>query len=106
MKIYSAKNPTQAHILAGLLESHGIDVQVQGDGLFSLKGEVPMTTETDPYLWLNDPSQAQQAKHILDAYEAKADAPKISWQCHQCEEEVEGEFEICWQCGAPKPCED
>lgn len=102
MKVYSAKNPTQAHILSGLMQSQGIDVEVKGDGLFGLKGEIPMTTETDPYLWLNNPAQYEQARQIIADYESEP-VLEQSWQCSHCEEVIEGHFGACWQCGAMKP---
>ena len=39
MKIFSASNPTEAHIICGLLESENIACEVRGEGLFGLKGE-------------------------------------------------------------------
>ena len=38
MKIFSASNPTEAHIICGLLESENIACEVRGEGLFGLKG--------------------------------------------------------------------
>ncbi|MEZ9549197.1 putative signal transducing protein, partial [Vibrio crassostreae] len=55
MKIFSASNPTEAHIICGLLESENISCEVRGEGLFGLKGEIPFTEETDPYVWLYEP---------------------------------------------------
>lgn len=39
MKIFSAANPTEAHIICGLLESEKIACEVRGEGLFGLKGK-------------------------------------------------------------------
>ncbi len=41
MKIFSASNPTEAHILCGLLQQQGIDAEVRGEGIFGLRGELP-----------------------------------------------------------------
>ena len=39
MKIFSASNPTEAHIICGLLESENIACEVRGEDLFGLKGK-------------------------------------------------------------------
>jgi hypothetical protein len=39
-------NPTDAHLLKGLLESEGIEAVVQGEFLWIARGEVPITTDT------------------------------------------------------------
>lgn len=102
MKIYSAKNPTQAHILRGLLETQGIDVEVRGDGIFGLKGEIPMTCDTDPYLWLHNPNQHAKARQLIKEYEEAYSVDDKPWQCKQCDEFIDGNFGVCWQCGASK----
>ena len=37
MKTFSASNPTEAHIICGLLESENIACEVRGEDLFGLK---------------------------------------------------------------------
>ncbi|GAK85004.1 hypothetical protein JCM19238_2584 [Vibrio ponticus] len=41
MKIFSAANPPQAHIVCELLRANGITCEVRGEGIFGLQGEVP-----------------------------------------------------------------
>ena len=65
MKIFSASNPTEAHIICGLLESENIACEVRGEGLFGLKGEIPFTEETDPYVWLYEPELASKALSLI-----------------------------------------
>ena len=69
MKIFSASNPTEAHIICGLLESENIACEVRGEGLFGLKGEIPFTEDTDPYVWLYEPEQANKARVIVNEYQ-------------------------------------
>ena len=49
MKLFVAQNPPQAHILCELLLSHNIQVEVRGEGMFGLQGELPMDDSSLPY---------------------------------------------------------
>ncbi len=42
MKIYIAKNPAEAHIVCELLKTEQIACEVRGEGMFGLKGELPL----------------------------------------------------------------
>lgn len=99
MKIFSAHNPIEAHIVRGLLESQNIHAKVHSDNIFSLKGEIPMTNDTDPYVWLIDHRFAKQAKAIITEYENRKEDEHPNWICSQCNESVEAIFAVCWNCG-------
>jgi hypothetical protein len=34
---------------------------------------------------------------------ALAEAPAETWRCTRCNEQVEGQFDVCWSCGSPRP---
>jgi len=102
MNIYSAANPTEAHILCELLKQHNIKAEVRGEGIFSLRGELPMTEESDPYVWLLNPRQQSEATQIVDEFKHhQHNSPE--WRCNHCNEINEGQFAICWQCGESAP---
>jgi hypothetical protein len=53
------------------------------------------------------PSNAVRARQII-ARHLKGASPSDAalapaWQCAMCGEMVEGQFQACWNCGAPKP---
>ncbi|MPW35484.1 DUF2007 domain-containing protein [Vibrio sp. B1Z05] len=99
MKLYVAQNPPQAHILCELLRSHRIQVEVRGEGLFGLQGELPMDDSSLPYLWLVDEHKQQQAKALIAEFEDRHNHSS-DWRCDDCGEINEGQFALCWQCGA------
>lgn len=99
MKIFSAQNPVEAHIVSGLLNSQGIEATVHSDNIFSLKGEIPMTSDTDPYVWLMDDDFEIKAKSIIADYEEHKEVSLPDWLCNQCNELVEAQFAVCWNCG-------
>jgi hypothetical protein len=51
-KIYTARSPFDAHLLKGALEGEQIEAIVQGDFLWGARGEVPITPETCPSVWI------------------------------------------------------
>ncbi|WP_086984015.1 putative signal transducing protein [Vibrio aphrogenes] len=101
MKIFSASNPVEAHIVCELLKSHHINAKVHAEHTFSLKGELPLTQDSDPYVWLMDERDQQQARQLIAEYEQENNGP--SWQCPSCQETIENQFAVCWNCGAVNP---
>lgn len=104
MKIFVAKNPAEAHIVCGLLLAENIRCEVRGEGLFGLKGEIPFSDDSDPYVWLQRPEQALVAKGVVQDYIFQSESNiQSNWVCGHCEEENEPQFGACWQCGKPSP---
>tara|TARA_Y100000589_G_C26813431_1_gene490820 strand:- start:85 stop:435 length:351 start_codon:yes stop_codon:yes gene_type:complete len=105
LKVYTAENPTEAHIVKGILESGGIESVVKDIMLFSARGELPITPETAPTVWVIEESRYNEAQRIVRRYEQRnADKllPKETWLCPACGEKLEGQFTHCWQCGTPR----
>jgi len=103
-QVYSAEHPAEAHIVRGILESGGIEAVVKGDILFSARGEIPITAETAPSVWIVEESRYNEARRIIRRYEL-ANSGKLRsgevWFCPSCGERLEGQFTHCWKCGAP-----
>jgi hypothetical protein len=105
LKVYSARNPTEAHLLKGILASYGIACEVRGESLFGLRGEVPLTPDTAPSVWILDDADNDEAGRILKGYEKSNmldGSDKESWICRYCGEDSEGQFTKCWNCGRPR----
>ncbi|NOI81586.1 DUF2007 domain-containing protein [Vibrio tubiashii] len=101
MRIYSASNPTEAHIVCELLKSQQIECEVRGEGVFGLQGEIPFGESSEPYVWLLDPEQAKHANAVIEQFN-NADVGS-NWLCNQCGEMNEPQFGACWQCGQAAP---
>ncbi|WP_413284684.1 DUF2007 domain-containing protein [Vibrio sp. MA40-2] len=97
MKIFSASNPTEAHIICGLMKQQNIHTEVRDEGLFSLKGELPLTNDTDPYVWLFELDKLDQARTLINEYENQQH-DLADWLCEVCGEQNEGQFGLCWRC--------
>ena len=104
-QVYSARNEMDAQLVKGFLDERGIESVVQGAGLSSIIGEIPMTPETLPSLWVRD----EDLDRAIDAIAGfKADAKPAQpaadpWTCPKCNEQIEPQFTECWNCGTAKP---
>lgn len=99
-KLYTADNPFEAHLLRGFLEAQGISVQVQGDILFSMRGELPMAADTLPSVWVLHASETARAELLLEEWRSQQHSNEPNWRCQRCGEDSEATFDACWSCGA------
>ena len=99
--VYTAKHPTEAHLIRGMLEAEGIPAEVKGDQLYGAFGELPVL----PTVWILDATLAAQADRVVIDFLHGTAARKYGherWTCHRCGESLEGQFTECWKCGASR----
>ncbi|MDQ5984940.1 MAG: hypothetical protein CSYNP_00638 [Syntrophus sp. SKADARSKE-3] len=104
-KVYVAANPVNAHLIKGILEGENIEAIVQGEFLWGARGEIPVTPETCPSVWVVDDDDYNHAIEIINAFQTEDndDLEIIEWICSKCGETNEGQFSECWQCGTSRP---
>lgn len=94
--IYRAADAIEGHMVKGLLEGEGLDVEVRGEHLSGALGELPPTDLTvDIYVF---PLAESRAKVLVEQYLAHKKSVLPDWICRHCGESNSGHFEICWQC--------
>lgn len=91
----------EARLLASALESSGLSVEVRGESLAPLSGEIP-GGETWVELWLH-PRDMEHARGLLAELRENQEAAEHSVECPRCREENPGNFELCWSCGLELP---
>ena len=106
-KVYIAGHPTEAHLIKGLLESYNISCEVRGEALFGVRGEVPITADTLPSVWVHDDDDFEKAREIVKDYDRGSSAAHAQslWKCPNCGEVLEPQFTECWNCGTEHPPE-
>ena len=100
--VHTAKHPTEAHLIKGMLEAEGVRAVVKGDQLYGAYGELPVL----PTVWILDDTLAAHAGQVVTDFLHGAAARKYGhqrWTCAQCGEALEGQFTECWKCGAGRP---
>ncbi|MEX0952078.1 MAG: DUF2007 domain-containing protein [Gammaproteobacteria bacterium] len=100
-KVYVNENRMLAGYALGILESHNIEAFMKNDHLTGGIGELPVN-ECWPEVWIQDDSCYEQALGIInDLLDETRSAS--AWRCPNCNEQVEGQFGECWNCGAEAP---
>jgi len=80
-EIYSSENPLYSWILKSVLESNGIDCEVEETSLRQALGDIPVN-QTWTKLFINKESDIQIAKEIIEKYEPKLnDVPSFCPNC-------------------------
>ncbi len=64
-KVHIAQDPIEAHLVKGFLETEGIEVMIQGEHLFAIRGWVPMTPDTLPSVWVLQDAQFDRAEELV-----------------------------------------
>jgi hypothetical protein len=83
-EVYSSTSPHDCWVLKGLLESEGIECEVQNDFLSPITGPIPFD-QTWPRLCIVNDSDYDRAKQIIDDHKPKAsDVPSF---CPNCDSE-------------------
>lgn len=98
LRLYTAANLPDAHMLRQLLAQAGIEAHVFNENAQSGMGEIPFT-HAWPEVWLVEPGDEQQAREVVRIFER----PPVSSAdvfCAACHERNPGNFELCWSCGA------
>ena len=100
--VHTARHPTEAHLIKGMLEAEGIRAEVKGDQLYGAFGELPVL----PTVWILDDALAAYADRIVIEFLHGTAARRYGherWTCASCGESLEDQFTECWKCGATRP---
>lgn len=98
-RIYSEPNPLFIHQIKDLLAEKGIVTIIKNEFLSGGVGELP-PTEVWPELWIVDKEDKVPAERIVDEFLQSTKSSPQNWTCKNCGQEIEGQFNICWSCGA------
>ncbi len=108
VKLHASRAVHELHMLRDLLEDAGIRAVVLGETLAQGRGELPMTPDTLPAVWVGE-ADADRALSLAREFEARtkpgaaaAGQAAPDWTCPACGESIEGQFTDCWNCGATR----
>ena len=100
-KLYCAPDTVVAGHLQSVLENEGIDCWIKNLNLSGGIGELP-PNECWPEIWLHHDRDYNRALAIINAIINPPGTSRTAWRC-SCGERLEGQFEICWNCGKSRP---
>jgi hypothetical protein len=101
IKLMRAPNLMIAQHWINLLEQARIGCELHNRYLQGALGEIP-ADQCGPEIWLEDERDSALAQRLIGAGTAGAEANGPWWTCNHCQEWLEPQFTICWQCGAAR----
>ena len=104
-EIHLTQNGMEAHFLRGLLEANGIEAFVHGEDSTAIRGHIPFSKKATLRVCVYDAVRIDEAKTLISAYleEKDSDGPAGEpWLCPECQERLEAQFTLCWQCGTER----
>lgn len=97
IRLYSASNLPEAHLLLHRLVRVGIEACVLNEHAQGGLGEIPFT-HAYPEIWIMEEADERRARAIIAEFERTPNIQDATY-CRSCGESNPSEFEICWQCG-------
>jgi hypothetical protein len=98
-KLNSSESIITINHWKNILESEGIRCEIRNEHLGSIIGEIPFI-EVWPELWIANPLDYDRAMQLISD-DAAGESPTEAWTCARCNEQNEGQFAACWNCGTP-----
>lgn len=95
-QLYQAKDRIEAQLLKDYLAARHIGTVTQGDYLSGAAGELPALQF--PTLWVLEDRDYDIARRLIEEF-LNSRTETGRWQCAQCGEVCEGQFQVCWNCG-------
>jgi len=98
-RLYEARDSLEAQMLLDYLGSYHIHAEVLGNYLNGAAGE--LSAMNFPVLWIMDDEDHVRATELLQVFLQRPQLAPVAgpWICASCEAEIDGGFELCWQCG-------
>jgi hypothetical protein len=100
--LYTARHIAEAHLLRGYLESQGVNAIVRGEYLLGAMGELPGDLCKVCVMDERDFARADALLREFLQGAAAHGTTHAAWRCLQCDEQLEGQFTDCWNCGASR----
>lgn len=99
--VYTAVGDWDAQMVRDLLATNGIEAIVEARASLYSPG-------SDRVLILDDADEARAVEIVRGFRADRSRQPEETgvvwtWRCPTCREDVEPQFELCWNCGTEKP---
>ncbi len=72
---------------------------IKNEFLIGGAGQLP-PTEVWPELWIVQKEDEKAAKKIVHEFIQSTKTRLQDWVCTECGERIEGQFNVCWNCGS------
>jgi hypothetical protein len=96
-EIFSHPDVTRVGYCKSLLDEAGIPCFVQNENTIGAVGAA-----FPPSLCITNDSDYDEAVRLLKSRQFAPAADDADWTCPACSEKNPGNFELCWNCNAPR----
>ena len=104
VRLYETTDLTEATLLRNTLERASVRAVV----IDTMPGFSHVALWNQTGVWVSE-SDLEQAQEILSDFQSRADTRRsgtedeLEWTCPNCGEDVDGSFEVCWNCEHHRP---
>ncbi len=95
--LFRSSNLRDIGMVSSLLEELGIAYLIRNETI-PLEGLAFF-----PELWILNDNDFAKARALREVFCTSPPVPEDPWICPSCGEQLEGQFALCWNCGASRP---
>ena len=99
-EVFSSPDVTQVGYYKSVLDEAGITSFIRNENVNSIGLAGAMFF---PALCVTDDADYDEAIRTLKARQLPGGTVTADWNCPTCTEKDPGNFEVCWNCAAPRP---
>jgi poly(3-hydroxybutyrate) depolymerase len=92
IEVYSTRNASEACLVRDVLQEAGVRAVVVDDLILAAGAQMPCARVCVPE------SDQDEARAIVQQWRHPAPAESASWTCSECGEEIDAQFDRCWNC--------
>jgi hypothetical protein len=97
VNVHSTVSSSEAYFVRNMLEDADVKAQVVDDTIDTGGARLPLCR-----VWVAQ-SDAENARQCIQAWRSEhdkrsGDVKSEMWSCPNCGEQIEDQFDVCWQC--------
>jgi hypothetical protein len=101
-RFYQARDELEAQLLIDYLRSSHIQATMLGRYQSGAAGE--LSALSYPWVYLLEGRDLARAQALLEEFRSRpGDSALRAWDCPQCGNRIEAQFDLCWHCGTGRP---
>ena len=97
LKVFSSEDRFLVTHIQTLLQGKGIPCFLKNEFAIGAAGDLS-PFDCWPEVWITDDEWLPKAQALIEDVQKKREMAQ-AWRCHQCGEENDASFELCWHCG-------
>src|SRR5690242_7425992 len=97
-QVFTLTESAELELLKNMLEESGIQCALRNEQLSRAFPVTPFNAE----LWVVNDDDFPRAQELCQAWLHSPPSATGTWACAQCGQQLGGQFDSCWKCGAKR----